>query len=544
MFANFKIRTLLIWGFGIIVAMISIMAGITYQKTNSVGEDIATVTSVAYPKVKASSEIRLNVMRNWANTLLLLEITDASESKRIADAMAANSKHITEEFDYLNKAVTSETGKFDLDALKKTRVEYTEVRKQFLELIKTGNKIEADRVLIVTLQPKLEAYVSAAGKLIDYQSSLMDNISSETLSVTATLKLINIVLPLLVALVAIVIATVIVRVVIHSLGGEIYYANEVVHQIASGNLGVEIRTDGSDQTSLLASMKKMRDQLSNMVLNIQKSALHIKDASQQLTNTSQAVANSSGKQSESTSAVAAAIEEMTVSIGHIANNTHNAHQTAIHSAELSRKGNTIIHNAADEMNKIATSVETSSETISSLEHRSNEISAVANIIKEIAEQTNLLALNAAIEAARAGEQGRGFAVVADEVRKLAERTTQSTLEITSTIKQIQEDTKDAVQSMLKSVEQVKLGLTLTQQAGISIQEIEAEAKTVAEVVNEIANSIKEQTQASNNISHNIESISMMVDENNRSTSNTAESARRMERLAEELTNSIGTFKLT
>jgi methyl-accepting chemotaxis protein len=281
-----------------------------------------------------------------------------------------------------------------------------------------------------------------------------------------------------------------------------------------------------------------------MVLNIQKSALHIKDASQQLTNTSQAVANSSGKQSESTSAVAAAIEEMTVSIGHIANNTHNAHQTAIHSAELSRKGNTIIHNAADEMNKIATSVETSSETISSLEHRSNEISAVANIIKEIAEQTNLLALNAAIEAARAGEQGRGFAVVADEVRKLAERTTQSTLEITSTIKQIQEDTKDAVQSMLKSVEQVKLGLTLTQQAGISIQEIEAEAKTVAEVVNEIANSIKEQTQASNNISHNIESISMMVDDNNRSTSNTAESARRMERLAEELTNSIGTFKLT
>jgi methyl-accepting chemotaxis protein len=543
MFANTKIRTLLIWGFGIIVAMISIMAGITYQKTNSVGEDIAAVTSDAYPKVKASSEIRLNVMRNWSNSLLLLEITDASESKRITDEMISNSKQITEKFDFLNKAVTSETGKQYLDVLKKARVEYTELRKQYLELVKSGNKVDADRFLIATLQPKLEAYVQAAGKLIDYQSSLMDSLSTETTALATSLKMINIGLAILVALVAVVTAFIVVRVVINALGGEVNYANEVVHQIAAGNLGVEVRTETGDQTSLLASMKMMRDQLSNMVSNIQRSASQIKEASKQLTDTSQAVSNSSGKQSESTAAVAADIEEMSVSIGHIADNTNNAHLTAIRSAELSRKGSTIIHKASDEMTKIAASVEASSQTISSLEHRSNEISAVANIIKEIAEQTNLLALNAAIEAARAGEQGRGFAVVADEVRKLAERTTQSTLEISKTIKKIQEDTQDAVQSMLKSVEQVKLGLTLTQQAGTSILEIETEAKTVADDVNEIANSIKEQTQASNDISQHIESISIMVGENNRSTFNTTESARRLELLAEELTKSLGTFRL-
>jgi len=210
---------------------------------------------------------------------------------------------------------------------------------------------------------------------------------------------------------------------------------------------------------------------------------------------------------------------------------------------LSHKGSEIIRGAAAEMGKIGASVTASSQIIATLEQQSREISEVVNVIKEIADQTNLLALNAAIEAARAGEQGRGFAVVADEVRKLAERTTQSTSEVAVTIQKIQADTQNAVKSMDASVDQVQSGTALTQQAGSSIVVIESAAKRVAAVVNDITHSLKEQTSASNEVARNIENIATMVEANNIAASKAASSAQQLEQLAEELARTVGTFRL-
>ena len=543
MFANTRISTLLSWGFGIIILLIAIMAAMTYQRSNKVGGHVAEVTGDAYPKVTAASDIRQNVLRNWSNTLLLLIVTDANESKRIKDEMAANSKVITDKFDFLDKTTATETGKQHLASMTKARTDYTEHRKQYLELVKSAHKEEANHFLSSTLQAKLEAYAQAIGGLIAYQSAQMESLSAETVSLATSLKTVNIGLSLLVALVSILTAFVVVRVIVSSLGGEVFYANDIARQIAAGNLGVEVRTLPGDSTSLLASMKTMRDQLGVMVSSIDKSAAQVGQAARDLAQASTSVANSSGKQSEATAAAAAAIEEMTVSISHIADNTSEAYTISVHSEDMSRQGRAVIQSAAAEMGKIADSVETSSAIIRTLEQQSNEISEVVNVIKEIADQTNLLALNAAIEAARAGEQGRGFAVVADEVRKLAERTTLSTREIASTIQKIQGDTKGAVQSMVASVDQVRLGTALTQQAGLSIVEIESEAKRVAGVVNDITNSLKEQTEASNEIARNIENIASMVEENNMAASRAAGAAQQLEQLAAMLTRSIGSFHL-
>lgn len=543
MFANTRISTLLSWGFGIVILLIVIMAALTYQRSNKVSGHVAEVTGDAYPKVTAASEIRKNVLRNWSNTLLLLVITDASENKRIKDEMVANSKVITDKFDFLDKATVTETGKQKLAAMLQARADYTEHRKQYLELVKSANKEEANHFLSGTLQAKLEAYAQAIGGLIEYQSAQMESLGAETVSLATSLKTVNIVLSLLVVLVSVATAVIVVRVIVNSLGGEVFYANDIARQIAAGNLGVEVRTVPGDSTSLLASMKTMREQLREMVSSIGKSSAQVGQAARELAQASKSVAVSSGRQSEATASAAAAIEEMTVSISHIADNTSEAHTISVHSEDMSRKGGAVIQSAVSEMGKIADSVEASSAIISTLEQQSNEISEVVNVIKEIAEQTNLLALNAAIEAARAGEQGRGFAVVADEVRKLAERTSLSTREIASTIQKIQSDTKDAVQSMVASVDQVRLGTAFTQQAGSSIIEIESEAKRVAGVVNDITNSLKEQTEASNEIARNIENIASMVEENNMAASKAAAAAQKLEQLAEGLSHSIGSFHL-
>lgn len=195
---TYQIRTLLSWGFGIIILLIAIMAAITFQRSNSVGNLVAEVTGASYPKVKAAYELRLNVVRNWSNTLLLLITNDAGGSKRIADEMAGNSKVITDKFEFLNKTIVTDTGKQLLATMLQARKDYTEHRKQYLEMVKSGNKVGADQFLTGTLQAKLEFYVQAINGLIKYQTVQMESNSVETVSLANGLKTINIVLSILV----------------------------------------------------------------------------------------------------------------------------------------------------------------------------------------------------------------------------------------------------------------------------------------------------------------------------------------------------------
>jgi methyl-accepting chemotaxis protein len=194
------------------------------------------------------------------------------------------------------------------------------------------------------------------------------------------------------------------------------------------------------------------------------------------------------------------------------------------------------------MSRISDSVNQSARLIQTLGEHSDQISAIVNVIKEIADQTNLLALNAAIEAARAGEQGRGFAVVADEVRKLAERTSKSTEEISAMISNIQIGTTGAVSSMEEGSTRVRDGVKMARQAGESMLKIRSGAEQVIASVSEIMSALKEQSIASGQVAGNVEQIARMTEQNNAEVQEIARTAEHLEQLAASLQSSVSQFK--
>jgi methyl-accepting chemotaxis protein len=337
--------------------------------------------------------------------------------------------------------------------------------------------------------------------------------------------------------------TLVSRNLIRTLGGDPLYASQITRRIAAGDLTTEVECAAGDTSSVLAGMKEMQQTLRTMINEIVRGAEQLSSASEQLLHASEDVAARSRQQSESASAMAAAVEEMTVSIDQVAENAREAHTISVHAGDLSSKGAHVIQNAAAEMHNISEAVQSSSAIIEDLGRQSDQITSIVNTIKEIADQTNLLALNAAIEAARAGEQGRGFAVVADEVRKLAERTTLSTAEIAGMVGKIQNGTRNAVSSMETGVVQAGKGVDLASQAGTSITEIRDGSVRVMEVVNSISDSIREQGTVSSEIAKNIERIAQMSEESANAIQNTTNAARHLQQLSSGLHNSVSRFKL-
>jgi len=333
------------------------------------------------------------------------------------------------------------------------------------------------------------------------------------------------------------------RNILSTLGGDPLYAAEITRKITQGDLTTEVRCAYGDGTSLLAGMGEMQATLRNMIGEIVNGAEHLAKASDELLHASEDVAMRSSQQSESASAMAAAVEQMTVSIDQVSHNAGEAHGISQESGADSERGTEIIQTAAQEMRKIADAVQTSSAVIVELGQQSDRITSIVKTIREIADQTNLLALNAAIEAARAGEQGRGFAVVADEVRKLAERTSVSTTEIAAMVDKIQSGTRNAVASMQAGVDQATKGVSLANQAGESILNIRAGALRVVSVVNDISSSIREQSAASNDIARNIERIAQMSEDSAEAVRHTTDAARNLQDLSVSLHRSVSRFKI-
>jgi PAS domain S-box-containing protein len=317
-----------------------------------------------------------------------------------------------------------------------------------------------------------------------------------------------------------------------------------LNDLVNGNMTGMTDISGRDEMGeILCSVQSTKVLLGAIIDQIGSVSSRIDDGSGHLKHAMADVTRSSQAQSEAASNMASAVEEMTVSIDQVSENASEVRRVSENSKAKADDGGRIVRQVVEDMGRINTAVENAAETIKKLDRKSSEIQDVAVSIREIADQTNLLALNAAIEAARAGEAGRGFAVVADEVRKLAERTGTATQEITATIDEIRSETLVAVSEMSATVEVVKTGMALTEKAGSSIVEIDDGANQVLSGVEDISTSIQEQSQASREIAVNVEKVAQMSEQNSEAVVEVSKAVESLEALSGELSQSVGSFRI-
>jgi methyl-accepting chemotaxis protein len=319
---------------------------------------------------------------------------------------------------------------------------------------------------------------------------------------------------------------------------------KVLEVMATGDFTHRVTADYKGQHRMIKeSINKLGDSISRILNEVSEAVEATASASTQISSSSEEMAAGAQEQSSQTSEIAGAIEQMTRTILQTTKHSASAAEQAKGAGRAAEDGGNVIKQTIEGMNKIAEVVKNAANTVQELGASSQQIGTIVQVIDDIADQTNLLALNAAIEAARAGEQGRGFAVVADEVRKLAERTTKATKEIGDMIKKIQKDTGGAVKSMELGTAEVEKGIQFAEKSGKSLNEIIVSATAVVDVINQVAAASEEQSSAAEQISKSIEGISSVTQQSAAGIQQIARASGDLNNLTVNLQNLVEQFKI-
>jgi methyl-accepting chemotaxis protein len=318
----------------------------------------------------------------------------------------------------------------------------------------------------------------------------------------------------------------------------------IVSQIARGDLTLRGRVTNDALGNVVDSVNYMLDNFVRVLERVRKSAIDVASNANEILLSSEDMSAGATQQDQEITNTSSAVEELTVSMKQVSNNAEASAEAARRALDAAEQGNRAVRDTLEGMQRIRASVQATAKKIKSLGDRSLEISEIINVINDITEQTNLLALNAAIEAARAGEAGRGFAVVADEVRKLAEHSRTATKDIAALIKAIQAETNEAVVVMEEGTKEVEVGAKLADQAGKALEAISSVVRQSAELVQEISLASKQQVRGTEGVANAMQIISNITRQTSQGTRQTARTVEHMVKLSEQLNEALSQFRIS
>jgi methyl-accepting chemotaxis protein len=507
-FSNFTISKRLAVGFGVILALMIILTVTGIWSLSGMNSKIEQIIKVNNTKIEHAYAIQnaINTIDKNVFTIVLSgdEATTKTERQKIEASRAAYQASMAT----LEKLETSVKGKEIIQELKQNAEISKGANDRAIETAASGNTQSAITTVTGTMQIS-NMLGNACNDLVRFQQDQNASGAKDAQATYTRARLFLLIMGAIVFAFAVFLATGLAK----SITKPLNYGASIAHKIAEGDLTARIETMRADETGqLLGAMQNMVENLQRIIGEVKAAATNMASASHELNANSELMSKGAGEQAGRALQVASASEEMSQTILDVAKNTSSIEISSTETAKLARNGEKVVDSSVHKVKAISETIEASAQLIRSLGDRSNQIGRIIGVINDIADQTNLLALNAAIEAARAGEAGRGFAVVADEVKKLAVRTSNSTSEISSMITSMQKEVHEVVASMETITREVTAGVELSTQAGDVLRNIVGSVDQLHVMVQQIASASEEMASTSEQISKDIETIATVSKE--------------------------------
>ena len=536
---KYNIKTRLVIGFGTIVVFGAILVIVGIWGLYSINGKLKQVINENNVKTILAQNIQnqVNTIDKSVMTVALVNDSNSTESERkmIEDARAA----FKDSLDKLEKMEKTPKGKGLINDIKESFEIAQMANNQVIEFMKKGDTQQGRDMATGSMGVSSRLYESC-NAMMKFQEELIKTNGTQAQRAYTIALIIFLVCGIIVLIVCFGLGYLLTKSITKPLNEGVV----VAQRISEGDLTAQIESVGTDETGqLMGAMKNMVAKLRSIIGEVKSAAENIASSSHQLNASSELMSKGAGEQANRASQVATASEEMSQTVLDIAKNTSSIEASATDTTKLAKNGEVVVNKSVDKVKYIAKTIDQSAQLIKSLGERSNQIGEIVNVINDIADQTNLLALNAAIEAARAGEQGRGFAVVADEVRKLAERTGNSTAEIGTMVKSIQNEVHQIVLSMENITKEVKAGVDLSTEAGGVLRNIVESADKLHLMVQQIASATEEMASTSEEINKDIEMISSLSTGTSGSSEEITKASHELSKLSVNLEDVVKGFKV-
>ncbi|WP_074872996.1 methyl-accepting chemotaxis protein [Pseudomonas frederiksbergensis] len=507
------------------------------SKIRGAGEDIA---SMSVPSIKSLDEFTQLTLRLRVLSYRLLVNREPDVQQKTFELFELRNQQIRDAQRVYEPLIDGPQERAAYDQYVQLLAQYRQLEDRMKTLSRNNQVDELRAMLNSELLSNSEAVNSALAKLLEIntqQIEVTDTRAGEQYSTS-----LNLVITLLV--IASGLTLLFAWLLTNSITKPIANALSAAEEIAEGNLTRPITVDGEDEAGrLLLAMSKMQDKLRDTLQRISGSATQLASAAEELNSVTDESARGLTQQNNEIEQAATAVNEMTSAVEEVARNAVSTSEASKNATTSAGDGRDLVQETVSAIERMSADVQSTATLIGELANESRDIGKVLDVIRGLADQTNLLALNAAIEAARAGEAGRGFAVVADEVRALAHRTQQSTSEIERMIGSIQSGTEHAVDSMRNSTERAESTLNIARGAGMSLDTINSAIVEINERNLVIASAAEEQAQVAREVDRNLVNIRDLSVQSATGANQTSAASNELSRLALDLNNMVGRFSL-